>query len=153
MVERGAEQASIDLELLRLIAKQGRRVPYPVSIAALAMAAMSTSVVPTWVAFGWLGAVYAVLALRWWMLGRLPDLHDQPLEQRLNGHQDTYKYHQAARKIGHLARQVTKTPIAHPLAHMARAPSGNDPNAHQRNGKSNTEAGNHHGTQGVLPQM
>ncbi|WAC73718.1 ATP-binding protein [Roseateles sp. SL47] len=82
--ERSGAQSSVDLELLRLIAKQGRRVPYPVGLAALALAAMSTSVVPAGLAFGWLAAVYAVLALRWWMLGRLPDMHEEPLQHRLN---------------------------------------------------------------------
>lgn len=82
--ERSAAQASVDLELLRLIGKQGRRVPYPVGLAAFALAWMSATVVPAALAFGWLGLVYAVLALRWWMLGRLPDLHEQPLSQRLH---------------------------------------------------------------------
>lgn len=82
--ERSAAQASVDLELLRLIGKQGRRVPYPVGLAALALALMSTSVVPHALAFGWLAAVYTVLGLRWWLLGRLPDMHDRPLQQRLH---------------------------------------------------------------------
>lgn len=81
--DRSVEQSSLDLELLRLIAKQGRRVPYPVGLAALALALMSTSVVPTGLAFGWLLAVYAVLALRWWMLGRLPEMHEEPLTHRI----------------------------------------------------------------------
>ncbi len=84
MVDRLAEQTSVDLELLRLIAKQGRRVPYPVGLAALAMALMSMNVVPAAVALGWLAAVYVVLALRWWLLGALPDMHERPLAQRLN---------------------------------------------------------------------
>ncbi|WP_198164879.1 sensor histidine kinase [Roseateles depolymerans] len=81
--DRSAEQSSLDLELLRLIAKQGRRVPYPVGLSALALALMSTSVVPVGLAFGWLVAVYAVLALRWWMLGRLPEMHEEPLTHRI----------------------------------------------------------------------
>ena len=36
---------------------------------------------------------------------------------------------------------------------MARAPGGNDPNAHQRNGKSNTEAGYHQGFKGLMLQI
>ncbi len=83
LADRSAEQSSLDLELLRLIAKQGRRVPYPVGLAALALALMSTSVVPAGLAFGWLLAVYAVLALRWWMLGRLPEMHEEPLSYRV----------------------------------------------------------------------
>ncbi|UXH78853.1 ATP-binding response regulator [Roseateles amylovorans] len=84
MVERLAEQTSVDLELLRLIAKQGRRVPYPVGLAALALALMSMSVVHGAIALGWLAAVYGVLALRWWLLGQLPEMHERPLQQRLN---------------------------------------------------------------------
>lgn len=82
--ERAFGQASVDLELLRLIAKQGRRVPYPVGLAALAMALMGMSVVPAWVALAWLATVYVVLALRWWVLGVLPDQHERPLSERLN---------------------------------------------------------------------
>ncbi|MBB3194656.1 ATP-binding response regulator [Roseateles terrae] len=81
--DRSTEQSSLDLELLRLIAKQGRRVPYPVGLAALALALMSMSVVPTGLALAWLMAVYAVLALRWWMLGRLPEMHEEPLTHRM----------------------------------------------------------------------
>ncbi|MDH0865680.1 hybrid sensor histidine kinase/response regulator [Mitsuaria sp. GD03876] len=81
--ERSPEQASVELELLRLIGKQGRRVPYPVSIAALAMAVMAANVMsPAW-AYGWLAVVYLVLALRWAVLGRLPEMHERPLEQRM----------------------------------------------------------------------
>ncbi len=81
--DRSTEQSSLDLELLRLIAKQGRRVPYPVGLAALALALMSMSVVPTGLALAWLVAVYAVLTLRWWMLGRLPEMHEEPLHHRM----------------------------------------------------------------------
>ena len=76
-------QASIDLELLRLIAKQGRRVPYPVGISALVLALMSLNAVPRLVAVGWLSVVYVVLALRWWLLGRLPEMPQLTLERRL----------------------------------------------------------------------
>ena len=82
--ERSAEQSSVELELLRLIGKQGRRVPYPVSIAALMMAVMAAQVMSPWLAYGWLMAVFAVLALRWAVLGRLPEMHHRPLEQRLD---------------------------------------------------------------------
>lgn len=81
--DRSAEQANVDLELLRLLAKQGRRVPYPVGLAALALAAMAMGVVPQALALGWLATVYAVLALRWWMLGRLPEMHNRTLDYRL----------------------------------------------------------------------
>lgn len=82
--ERSAEQSSVELELLRLIGKQGRRVPYPVSIAALMMAVMAAQVMSPWLAYGWLVAVFAVLGLRWAVLGRLPEMHHRPLEQRLD---------------------------------------------------------------------
>lgn len=82
--ERSAGQASVDLELLRLIGKQGRRVPYPVGIAAFALALMASNVVSGWIAFGWLALAYIVLAARWAVLGRLPEMHQRPLDQRLN---------------------------------------------------------------------
>ena len=77
------EDAVVQQELLELLAKQGRRVPYPVGLAAAAMAVMASDGVPWWIAALWLAGAYGVLALRWWLLGRLPRMRERPLAQRV----------------------------------------------------------------------
>lgn len=76
-------QSVVREELLQLLAKQGRRVPYPVGLSAVAMAVMAGDAVAPWLAALWVGAVFAVLALRWWALGLLPQLQDTPVRRRL----------------------------------------------------------------------
>ncbi|MDN3919653.1 ATP-binding protein [Roseateles violae] len=77
------ELGSVDEELLQLLARQGRRVPYPVGLSAVVIAAMAGHGVSLWLSGAWVALVFAVLALRWWMLGRLPRMQDTPLRQRL----------------------------------------------------------------------
>lgn len=77
------EQGGVAEELLQLLARQGRRVPYPVGLAALVIAAMAGRGVSPWLSGGWVALVFAVLALRWWMLGRLPTLRDTPVRKRI----------------------------------------------------------------------
>ena len=78
-----AEQAAVDEELLRLLARQGRRLPYPVGASALMIAAMAwASVAPRWVLV-WLAAVFSVLAFRRWALQRLAQAQPRPAAQRL----------------------------------------------------------------------
>lgn len=81
--DRSPDQAAVDLELLRLLAKQGRRVPYPVSISALALMMMSWGRVPHWISVAWLMCAYGVLALRRWLLVRLPEMHHRRVDQRV----------------------------------------------------------------------
>src|SRR3970282_2519981 len=66
--------ASLEEELLRLLARQARRVPLPVFLATLLIAALAWNRVPAWIPAAWLTLVVAVLALRWAVLGRLPQL-------------------------------------------------------------------------------
>jgi signal transduction histidine kinase/ActR/RegA family two-component response regulator len=77
------EQGSVDEELLQLLARQGRRVPYPVGLSAVVIAAMAGHNVSTVLTGAWVALVFAVLALRWWLLGRLPGMQQTPLRQRL----------------------------------------------------------------------
>lgn len=87
MVQNHPDRASntLEQELLCLLAKQGRRMPYPVFMAAVMI---------TWVASdppgmpgpwpcAWLAAVALVLGLRRVVLGRLPDLSDAAPGRRL----------------------------------------------------------------------
>lgn len=80
---RAPEQQGVDDALLQLLAKQGRRVPYPVGLSAVVIAAMAGDQVSPLLSGGWVVLVFAVLALRWWALGRLPELEQVPLARRL----------------------------------------------------------------------
>lgn len=82
--ERRPEQNEVDTALLQLLAKQGRRVPYPVGLTAVVIALMAGDRVSPWISGGWVALVFAVLALRWWMLGRLPRMEALPLRRRLH---------------------------------------------------------------------
>jgi len=78
-----ADALSVQQELLRLLARQGRRVPFPVGLSAVVIALMAgSSLGPVW-PLAWLFVVLAVLGLRWWMLGRLPAWHERRMDQRL----------------------------------------------------------------------
>jgi len=78
------EQGSVDEELLQLLARQGRRVPYPVGLSAVVIATMASREMSVWVTGSWVLTVFAVLALRWWALGRLPEMREQSLRRRLD---------------------------------------------------------------------
>ncbi|MES2019587.1 MAG: ATP-binding protein [Pseudomonadota bacterium] len=65
---------SLEAELLRLLARQGRRVPIPVFLAAVMIASMAYGRTSTLGLGAWLLLVALVLAARWLILGRLPTL-------------------------------------------------------------------------------
>jgi signal transduction histidine kinase len=75
--------ASLEEELLRLLARQARRVPVPVFLAALMIAALAWNRLPVWILVAWLALVVSVLAVRWILLGRLPLLAGVPERARL----------------------------------------------------------------------
>ncbi|QPF72052.1 response regulator [Roseateles sp. DAIF2] len=77
------EQIDVDAALLQLLAKQGRRVPYPVGLSAVVIAVLAADRIAPWLCIAWVGLVFAVLALRWWALGRLPRLEQFSLQRRL----------------------------------------------------------------------
>jgi len=74
---------SLEEELLRLLSVQGRRVPIPVFLAAIMIAAMAQGRVPTAVLAAWLVLVATVLAVRWVLLTRLPTLSGLSTRNRL----------------------------------------------------------------------
>jgi len=77
------EQAAIDEELLQLLARQGRRVPYPVGLSAVVIAIMAGGgQARLWTGL-WVTLVFAVLAGRWWLLGRLPQMHETLVRRRI----------------------------------------------------------------------
>jgi signal transduction histidine kinase len=63
--------SSLEEELLRMLARQARRIPVPVFLAALMIAALATGRVPGWAVLGWLALVAVMLVVRWQALGRL----------------------------------------------------------------------------------
>jgi signal transduction histidine kinase len=80
-----AVSSSLAEELLQLLARQGRRMPYPVFIAAAMFTWLATDP-PGWPGPGpclWLAAVALVLAVRMIVLGRLPDAVAMPARWRL----------------------------------------------------------------------
>ena len=56
---------------LKLIAQQSARVPFPVGMAMIVIAIMVSQEVPKQLAFGWLGLVFLVLLLRFFLLSKL----------------------------------------------------------------------------------
>jgi signal transduction histidine kinase/CheY-like chemotaxis protein len=60
-------------ELIELFARQGRRVPLPVFLCSLLLAAIAWNHLGGWLPWLWLSAVTLILAIRWKVLGSLPD--------------------------------------------------------------------------------
>jgi signal transduction histidine kinase len=75
--------ASLEQELLRLLAVQGRRVPIPVFLGAAMIAALVSDHVPAAIWAPWLTLVAVVLVVRWLLLGRLPTLRNRSDRERL----------------------------------------------------------------------
>jgi signal transduction histidine kinase/ActR/RegA family two-component response regulator len=81
--DRLPEQAHIDEELLRLLAQQARRIPYPVAFSALLIAVMAGDNLSPWLAGAWLLLVLLTLVVRHQVLGRLPQLTTVPMRRRM----------------------------------------------------------------------
>ncbi|NPC56321.1 hybrid sensor histidine kinase/response regulator [Caenimonas sp. S4] len=73
--DTSAQRIGNDLpdELIQLFARQGRRVPVPVFLCSLLLASMAWSQLGGWLPWLWLSAVALILAVRWKVLGSLPD--------------------------------------------------------------------------------
>jgi signal transduction histidine kinase len=82
-VSRRAPTATLQHELLRMLAGQARRVPLPVFLAAAMIAGIAHDRVDSAVIAGWLALVAVMLAVRWQLLGRLPEMESLPERQRL----------------------------------------------------------------------
>ncbi len=70
--EPAAGAASLEEALLRVLATQARRIPLPVFVVALMIAALAARHLPLWLCGGWLLLVATVLLTRFVILGRLP---------------------------------------------------------------------------------
>lgn len=71
-------------ELLDLLARQGRRVPYPVLAVLSVVAWLAYSHTEAYKLAIWLSAVVVVLIVRYVVLGKLPEMHDRSLDERIN---------------------------------------------------------------------
>jgi signal transduction histidine kinase/ActR/RegA family two-component response regulator len=69
-------------ELVQLFARQGQRVPVPVFLCSLLLAAMAWSQLGGWLPWTWLAAVTVILAVRWKLLGGLPGA-SMPVHRKL----------------------------------------------------------------------
>ncbi|WP_144007004.1 hybrid sensor histidine kinase/response regulator, partial [Pelomonas sp. KK5] len=77
------EQGAVDQELLRLLARQSRRVPWPVGFSALVIGAMAGHGAHIGFSLGWIACVFGMLLLRGWLIGRLPQMVEVSLQRRL----------------------------------------------------------------------
>jgi signal transduction histidine kinase/CheY-like chemotaxis protein len=71
-------------ELPGLYAAQGLRVPLAVMVSALFLASLAQEQAPISLLTGWLGAVAATLALRWWVLMKATTATHIPILTRMN---------------------------------------------------------------------
>lgn len=84
-VEHSSSAASsLEEELLRMLARQARRIPIPVFLAALMIAALASDYLPAWILATWLALVVAMLVIRWHVLGRLPAQSEISATRRLH---------------------------------------------------------------------
>jgi signal transduction histidine kinase/CheY-like chemotaxis protein len=74
LTSQGAPAGTLEEELLRALARQTRRVPLPVFLATLMIAALAAQRVPLGAWAGWLLLVSLVLIVRRTLLWRLPQL-------------------------------------------------------------------------------
>src|SRR5690606_38795299 len=82
-VSRLPPSATLQQELLRMLSVQARRVPIPVFLALAMIAGLAYGRVPTALVAGWLGLAAALLAVRWLVLGRLPEAGSLTERQRI----------------------------------------------------------------------
>ena len=71
-------------ELPALYAAQGLRVPLPVLLTALFVAWLAVERAPQALLVGWIGAVAAVLLLRWWVIRWAARAVQRPILQRMH---------------------------------------------------------------------
>lgn len=73
----------VQQQFISLIARQSRRVPFGVFIVSVIIAGLMQLYLPLVWAAAWLTVVLVVMALRWQVLGLLPDRVDMPGPQRV----------------------------------------------------------------------
>ncbi len=78
------ESATLEDELLHLIAKQSRRVPIAAFLAAIIIAAFAAEYLPRYIWGSWLVAVAVVLLIRLLILPRLPHMKHSSAQDRIH---------------------------------------------------------------------
>ena len=73
---------SVELQILNLLAKQVRNVPWPVGGAALVLAVMAWTNAPHWAVLIWVASIWWMQVCRWQILRRLPD-SSEPMARRM----------------------------------------------------------------------
>src|SRR5512132_3352437 len=81
--EPAATAGSLEEALLRVLARQARRIPLPVFIVAVLIAALASERLPLWLCGAWLSIVACVLAARFVILGRLPGMSRFSVAEKL----------------------------------------------------------------------
>jgi signal transduction histidine kinase len=78
-----ASREEVDLRLIELLAEQNRRVPLPVTLLLVIVAALGVQVLPRWIPLLWLALALGTLLVRWRLLARLPLQVDRPASERV----------------------------------------------------------------------
>lgn len=78
-----APREEVDLRLIELLAEQNRRVPLPIALLMVIVAALGVRVLPDWIPLAWLALALGMLLVRWRLLARLPLQADRPAADRV----------------------------------------------------------------------
>ncbi|MCE3273591.1 MAG: hypothetical protein K0S57_3988 [Ramlibacter sp.] len=78
-----APREEVDLRLIELLAEQNRRVPLPIALLMVIVAALGVQVLPDWIPLAWLALALGMLLVRWRLLARLPLQVDRPASERV----------------------------------------------------------------------
>jgi signal transduction histidine kinase/CheY-like chemotaxis protein len=78
-----APREEVDLRLIELLAEQNRRVPLPITLLLVLVAALGVRVLPQWIPLLWLALALGILLVRWRLLDRLPLQVDRPASGRV----------------------------------------------------------------------
>jgi signal transduction histidine kinase len=78
-----ASREEVDLRLIELLAEQNRRVPLPIALLLVIVAALGVQVLPRWIPLLWLALALGTLLVRWRLLARLPLQVDRPPSARV----------------------------------------------------------------------
>ncbi len=81
--EPAATPKSLEEALLSVLARQARRIPLPVFIVAVLIAALASERLPAWIWGTWLLIVAGVLGARFVVLGRLPKIGGLSVAEKL----------------------------------------------------------------------
>lgn len=78
-----APSEEVDLRLIELLAHQNRRVPLPIALLLVIVAALGMRVLPDWIPLLWLALALGVLLVRWRVVARLHRQADRPASERV----------------------------------------------------------------------